>query len=258
MSNGTARKGDYQTILGINFFVGTLDGLLTRTQQGGLVVVPAAPALAELKSNPDYRASLEQADLAIVDSSFLVILWFMRKGQLLRRISGLQYMRGLVGDPAFRRQGATFWVMPSTDDAVTNVAWLGRQGIVVPEEDIYVAPHYRRGCIEDEELLRRIEARRPAYVVINVGGGTQEILGRYLAAHLNYVPAIICTGAAIAFLSGRQVNIHPWVDRLMVAWLVRCLSDSRRFVPRYLKGFGLIWLLMRYAERSVVVGLRSR
>jgi N-acetylglucosaminyldiphosphoundecaprenol N-acetyl-beta-D-mannosaminyltransferase len=250
MRNQSDQK-DYRTILGINFFVGTLDGLLSRAQQGGLVVVPAAPALAELKTNAAYRDSVEQAEFAIVDSSFLVLLWFLRKGQFLRRISGLQFMRGLVGDPAFRRPGATFWVMPSAEDATANVAWLKSQGIRVEPDAVYLAPHYARDRIEDGELLRRLEAHRPAYVVINIGGGTQEILGRYLASRLTYTPAIICTGAAIAFLSGRQASIHPWLDRLMVAWLVRCLSDPRRFVPRYLRAYGLVGLLLRYGDRSV-------
>jgi UDP-N-acetyl-D-mannosaminuronic acid transferase (WecB/TagA/CpsF family) len=243
----------FRKILGINYFVGSLAGLLEESKKGGLIVVPAAPALAELETNHEYRRALEKATFAITDSSFLVLLWFLRKGEILTRISGLQYVRGLVSDEAFRRPGATYWVMPSNEDMLANLTWLKGQGISVASEYCHIAPHYAKGQVFDEKLLSSIEARRPAYVVINIGGGTQEVLGAYLASRLSYSPAIVCTGAAIAFLSGRQAKIHPWLDRLMLAWLVRCLHEPRKFVPRYLRGFGLIQVVLTFADRPVSV-----
>ena len=246
---------EYRTILGINFFVGSLEALLDRTSKGGLVVVPAAPALAELEGNLPYRRALENASFAITDSSFLVLLWFLRKGELLERISGLRYLRGLIGDPAFRRKEATYWIMPSQEDMNVNLSWLNAGGFALTEGNCYLAPHYPKGAVVDEVLLARIEACRPAYIVIYIGGGTQEILGAYLFRQLSYKPAIICTGAAIAFLSGRQANIPPWVDKLMLGWLARCLSEPRKFIPRYWRGFRLIGILFKYAERPVSVAI---
>jgi N-acetylglucosaminyldiphosphoundecaprenol N-acetyl-beta-D-mannosaminyltransferase len=57
------------------------------------------------------------------------------------------------------------------------------------------------------------------------------------------------SGAAIAFLSGGQANIRPWVDKLMLGWLARCLHEPRKFVPRYLRGVRLIPILSMYADR---------
>ena len=242
---------EYRKILGINYFTGSLDSLLAKTGNGGLIVVPAAPNLADLDRNPHYRQAVENAEFAITDSSLLVLLWFIRKGELLTRISGLQFMRGLIHHPEFRKERATFWVMPSEEDMTTNLKWLGSQGITVQPKDCYVAPQYPKGLIEDDILLAAIETHRTPYIVINIGGGIQEVLGRFLAARLSYKPTIICTGAAIAFLSGRQANIHPWVDKLMLAWLARCLHEPRKFVPRYLLGVRLIPILLMYAERRV-------
>jgi len=54
---------------------------------------------------------------------------------------------------------------------------------------------------------------------VTVGGGTQERLGLYIKRNLDYLPAIHCIGAAIAFLSGDQVKIPEWVDNCTwVGW----------------------------------------
>ncbi len=244
---------EFRTILGINYFVGSLPRLVEITRLGGMVVVPAAPALAELEENTAYREALEVAKFAITDSSFLIILWFLRKGEILRRISGLQYLRALIRDPAFRAEGTSFWIMPSSADMEANLNWLNGEGLRLSEADCYLAPHYQQGKVEDKILLARLEELKPQYVVINVGGGTQEILGAHLQSRLSYRPAIICTGAAIAFLSGRQANIYPWVDKMMLGWFARCLSEPGKFVPRYIRGFRLTRILLKYAERPVSV-----
>ena len=66
-----------------------------------------------------------------------------------------------------------------------------------------------------------------------------------------YRPALICTGAAIAFLSNRQVNIPPWADRLFLGWLMRSLSEPTKFIPRYWQSLRLARLMWRYGSRSV-------
>ena len=61
----------------------------------------------------------------------------------------------------------------------------------------------------------------------------QERLGAYLRQNLDYMPTIICTGAAIAFLTGEQTDIPPIVDRLFLGWIFRWFSSPTRFVPRF-------------------------
>jgi len=241
----------FRKILGIRYFDGTRQELLLEIRKGGLIVVPAAPALAELGENQDYRQAVEGSTFAISDSSYMVLLWFLRSGEFLHRISGLQFLRALVGDPVFRQKNASLWVMPSKEDQDCNLAWLNGQGIPVTPDHCYLAPKYTKGAVTDESLLALIETHRPKYVLINIGGGTEEILGYFLHSHLSYRPVIICTGAAVAFLSGRQASIHPVVDKMMLAWLDRCFSDPKRFIPRYLRALRLFWVLMRYADRSV-------
>ena len=175
-------------------------------------------------------------------------------GSRLPRLSGLRFLQGLIRRPEFRQPGATFWVMPSSEDAWANTAWLARDGIGVGADASYLAPVYPAGPLADPALLAAIERQRPRFVVINLGGGVQERLGYYLRCRLSYRPAIICTGAAIAFLSGRQANIPPWADRLFLGWLLRSLNDPRKFIPRYWKALRLVPLLLRFGRAGVSPG----
>jgi UDP-N-acetyl-D-mannosaminuronic acid transferase (WecB/TagA/CpsF family) len=239
----------FQHILGVRFFVGSARAAIARVSaQGGLVVVPAAPALKNLPSDEAYREALLGADFAIADSAFMVLLWNLLERDRIPKLSGLRYLRALMEEPHFRAAGASFWVMPNPAAAARSRAYLQMRGISIAGEDLYLAPLYGESIIDDD-LLRRIEERRPRHIVLGLGGGTQERLGLYLKRHLSYQPAIHCIGAAIAFLSGDQVRIPVWVDHGGLGWLWRSFSEPRRFVPRYWEARHLLPLLLRYRSR---------
>jgi UDP-N-acetyl-D-mannosaminuronic acid transferase (WecB/TagA/CpsF family) len=236
-------------ILGVNFYVGDVQGALRRLERGGLLVVPAAPALKDVAWNAAYREALTNADVALADSAFMVLLWNLLQGDSIQRLSGLKYLRELLLQDTVRTAGNTFWVMAGAASSEKNIAWLKSEGIDVPAKCVYQAPMYGTK-IEDKELVEKLQSLRPKHVVITVGGGTQERLGLYLKRTLDYLPAIHCIGAAIAFLSGDQVRIPDWADRLYLGWLLRCFSSPRRFIPRYLSASKLVGLLWRYREQS--------
>jgi len=236
-------------ILGIDFFDGSAAAAIDIMRKGGLLVVPSAPTLKDLDSNLAYRESILNADLAITDSAFMVLIWNRLQSKPIKRLSGLEYLRELLLHPDARQPGNTLWIMASPISAKRNLAWLNQQGIAVPEENIYIAPMYASGPIVDETLLERLNRLRPQHVIVTVGGGTQERLGLYLKRNLSYLPAIHCIGAAIAFLSGDQVNIPVWADKLYLGWLIRSLSEPKRYIPRYWDARALFSLMRRYRDR---------
>lgn len=239
----------YRQILGVRFFTGTAaQSVEQMTTGGGLLVVPAAPALKDLPTHSAYREALVDADLAITDSILMVLVWNLLHRDKIRRVSGLEYLRRLLLTPEMRLPGNTLWIMPNAASAKRNLAWLRSQGILVPESHVYLAPMYR-GEIEDPKLVALLQESRPKHIIVGVGGGTQEGLGRYIKHTVDYRPAIHCVGAAIAFLSGDQVRIPVWADQLGMGWLLRCLSNPRRFVPRYWAARKLVGLMVRYRDR---------
>lgn len=238
-------------ILGVNFYVGDAQGAIDRMANGGLLVVPSAPTLKDIASTDEYREALLSADLAITDSAFMVLLWNLLQGDSIQRLSGLKYLKELLHEKDVREPGNTFWVMAGSASSERNLDWLRQQGIDVPPNCVYHAPMYG-SKVEDKELIEKLQALRPKHVIITVGGGTQERLGLYLKRNLDYLPAIHCIGAAIAFLSGDQVHIPEWADRFYLGWLFRCLSSPRRYVPRYLSAPQLLPLLWRYRDQLPV------
>lgn len=239
-------------ILGVNFYVGDARGAIDRMAKGGLLVVPSAPTLKDIASIDEYREALLGADMAITDSAFMVLLWNFLQGDSIERLSGLKYLKELLREDHVREPGNTFWVMAGRASSERNLEWLRVQGIDVPPKCVYEAPMYG-SKVEDKELIDRLQAVRPKHVVITVGGGTQERLGLYLKRNLDYLPAIHCIGAAIAFLSGDQVRIPGWADRFYLGWLVRCMSSPRRYVPRYFSASQLVPLLWRYRDQLPVM-----
>ena len=235
----------FRRILGIRFFVGGAREAIDLLRGGGLLVVPAAPALKNLPEDSGYREALLEADVAIADSSLMVMVWNLIQRDRIRRLSGLEYLEELLTVPAIQNSGGSFWIMASMESADRNLGWLHARGIRVPAEDVYVAPRYGSG-IDDEKLVQKIRERRPPHVIVTIGGGTQERLGLYLKRNLQPTPAIHCIGAAIAFLSGDQIRIPLWADRFYLGWIFRCLSEPKRCVPRYWSARKLVSLLVRF------------
>jgi UDP-N-acetyl-D-mannosaminuronic acid transferase (WecB/TagA/CpsF family) len=256
-SSITQYEAKFQRILGVDFFCGTAQETISRMKRGGLLVVPAAPALKDLPENPQYREALLNADLAITDSAFMVLIWNFMSTRQVPRVSGLEYLKELLKEPEVREPGSTLWIMASPTSAQTNVQWLRSQGIQVEEQDIYLAPLYS-GEIVDEALLAKMREHQYRHVIVTVGGGTQERLGLYLKRNLDYLPGIHCIGAAIAFLSGDQVYIPTWADKTGLGWLLRCLSKPTSYVPRYWAARKLVWLMVRYKTELPPLALPAR
>ncbi|MBC8095554.1 MAG: WecB/TagA/CpsF family glycosyltransferase [Akkermansiaceae bacterium] len=237
---------DYRQILGVQFFIGNAPQAVEMGARGGLMVAPAAPALVDLKRDHAYREALLESDLVITDSGFLVLTWNAMMMDGIQRVSGLEYLRLLLRRPEFSEPDAALWVMPSERSLIRNLGWLRAQGYPVERGNCYIAPHYPAGRITDAALVELINDRRPAHVIIAVGGGVQEKLGLHLKRQCYFQPAIHCIGAAIGFLTGDQVRIPPWADQWTLGWLFRCTAHPSRFVPRYAKAVRLAHMVWKH------------
>lgn len=234
-------------ILGVDFFSGSLADAVVEACHGGLCVAPSGPGLADdLVKCSFYARALTQADLVLPDSGLMCLWSKLLSGQPIKRISGLAFLRAYLLDKNVSLADA-FWIMPDHEQSKANRQWIQQElGALIQPEAFCVAPTYpKTGPIEDPELLAAIEKRRPKTIFIQIGGGVQERLGFYLRENLSFSSTILCTGAALAFLSGKQARIPDWADRFYMGWFLRCLSNPMVFVPRYLKAFRLISVLVK-------------
>ena len=237
-----------ETILGLSFFNGTVEEAVDEmSDKGGLLVVPAAPALVKISEDADYRRAVTSADMAIADSGAMVLIWKILTGRRVERISGLKFLKRLVARLASIPEARVLWIVPSEDAHDKTITWLRKMNLT-GTADFYVAPRYPRS-VRDDALVAKIDNHPPAHVVVGIGGGVQEKLGLFLKENLRSRPAIHCIGAALAFLTGDQPPIPMWADRFYLGWLLRLLRQPRIFAPRYLSAFKLPLLIFRYREK---------
>ena len=243
-------KNNTIQILGIDFYKGRVKGVVESLKSGGLLVVPAAPALKTIKTDTDYYKSLLVADIVIPDSGYMALIWNLTHADKVRRISGLEFLIAFFEDKDVLQTKDILLVDPRPKEAESNLTYLRKIGFNVGNDVSYLAPMYDKNNVIDPVLLSLIEQRKPKYVIVNLGGGTQEKLGAYLKQNLSYSPGIICTGAAIAFLTGQQARIPNWADKLYMGWLFRCIEKPKLYIPRYLSAFKLITIMLQYGKKQ--------
>src|SRR5712671_3744659 len=162
-----------EQILGVRFFNGTVDeAVASLSSTGGLLVVPAAPALVKLSEDEEYRRALTSADMVIADSGAMVLLWKIFTGRRVERISGLKFLKRLVARLTSRPDDRVLWIVPSERAHEKTIAWL-RTVNLTASADFYIAPRYA-AQVRDDTLAAKIDNHPPMHVVVGIGGGVQE------------------------------------------------------------------------------------
>src|SRR5438874_8149051 len=129
-----------EAILGVRFFNGTVDEAVdAMSANGGLLVVPAAPALVKLRDDEEYRRALTSADMAIADSGAMVLFWRIFAGRRIERISGLKFLRRLVARLGSQPNERVLWIVPTEVAHEKTIAWL-RSANLTATADFYIAP----------------------------------------------------------------------------------------------------------------------
>ena len=77
----------------------------------------------------------------------------------------------------------------------------------------YIAPKYKTKNLHDVYLLKILKKFKPDYIIVNIGGGIQEILGLYIKENYKKKTSILCTGAAISFYTKDQAPINIFIDK---------------------------------------------
>jgi N-acetylglucosaminyldiphosphoundecaprenol N-acetyl-beta-D-mannosaminyltransferase len=238
-------------LLGIRIHAVRIAEAVAKAGHGGLILAPSGPGLCDLTWDTAYREALRHATLNLPDSGLAILLARIFGLGRLPRTSGLGFLEELLRELSKNPGRRSLWVMPSAEAAERNGRWLDSTGIPDSSRDHYIAPLYpRKGPVEDSDLLALIRVRQPAVLLICTGSGSQEKLGHWLSRRVDSRMGICCIGAAIGFLSGDQVRIPRWADRACLGWLLRCASEPKRFLPRYLKAFRLVWLVARHRDQA--------
>ncbi len=247
-----------KTFLGIQFWNSTTKHLLCAADEcGGLLTVPSAPSLAQTRRDESLLLAYQASDWAVVDGGYVALVLRFCFGRNLPRISGLQILQHLIGEKSARAipfdQRRVLWVVPSDAEKERIDYYLENEGFRKELRFWYEAPYYRHDSdFHDDALAARVKEVRPDWIILCIAGGKQEKLGFFLRRQtlpseaispqsVNHPPpnlrpngpVILCTGGAVAFLTGSQANIPTWADRLYLGWFFRVCQSPKVFFPRY-------------------------
>jgi len=205
---------------------------------GGYIVAPAASSLCEIFQKKKYYEALRHADIAILDSGFFCILLRIFKRIRVKKLSGYLFLKLLLETKIIKRK-KFFLVNPNLFEQKKNYYLLKSKGII--NQKNYCAPIYNLSNYKDFKLLKEINFYRPDFIVINLGGGIQEPLGAFIKKNIKKKnTAILCTGAAISFLTKVQAPINEFYDKFYLGWMVRLIHKPRNYFPRVISSFKLI------------------
>jgi len=220
---------------GINFYTGTYHQIKKQFDKGGVLVAPAASALANIENDNIYFSSLRNANIAILDSGFFCILLRIFKFEKVKKLSGFLFLKNFLEN--YNNKDKILLINPSKKSDYLNKKYLRSSKIYNFKS--YLAPRYKKK-ITDHILLSLVKKYKPRYIVINIGGGTQEPLAIYLRNNIKFKISIMCTGAAIAFMTGEQAPINKLIDKIYLGWLMRIIWKPKLYLRRILNSFKII------------------
>ncbi len=226
----------------IKFHNYNFDKILSLINEGGYLVAPAASALSNINKDYKYHKSLINSDVAILDSGFFCILLRIFKRKKVSKFSGYLFLKSFL-NLKFNKETKFLCIDPNLEESKANSSYLNAKNLT--NHKSYIAPKYSNEEITDNNLLEEIKNFRPKYVIINLGGGTQERLALYLKKNCNYKISIFCTGAAISFLTKKQAPINDLIDKLYLGWFLRTLYSPKKFLFRTIKSLSLINLFIK-------------
>ncbi len=207
---------------------------------GGYVVAPAASSLSDIRLKKNYYFSLRNSDIAIFDSGFFCILLRVFRNSKVKKLSGYLFLKSLL-DYKYTKNYKFFLIDPSIKENKKNFNLLRTKGIL--NQKSYVSPIYNLSNFKDLKLINKINHFNPNFVIINLGGGIQEPLAYFIKQNSkNKNIIILCTGAAIGFLTKEQAPISLFYDKYYLGWLIRLIYNPKSFFPRIVKSFKLLRL----------------
>jgi N-acetylglucosaminyldiphosphoundecaprenol N-acetyl-beta-D-mannosaminyltransferase len=208
----------------------------------GYLVAPAASALSQIKNNKLFHISLKKSRIAIFDSGFFCICLILFKGIFFKKFSGFKFIKFFLQDNKVKKD-KILSLDPSKQDLKMNSSYFKKRGFRFIKN--YICPIYDSEKIYDYSLLKTINKYRPKFIIINLSGTVQEPLALFLIKNLDYKPIIICTGAALSFLTGAQAPINSFIDNLYLGWLVRIIFNPINNFPRIIKSLSLFILVLK-------------
>ena len=234
-------KESFIDFYGIKFCNSDFKLIVSRIEKGGYLVAPAASSLSKIFKNREYHNSLINSKVAILDSGFFCILLRLFKKAKVKKLSGYYFLKNFL-KLEINKKIKFLNIDPNEEESKLNFNYLSKD-MGITNVISYIAPIYKNNLV-DKKLIDLILKEKPKYIIVNIGGEVQEILAMKIIKKINYKVSIICTGAAIAFLTKKQAPINDLIDKYYLGWFVRLIHNPTKYFSRIVSSLNLIKLFI--------------
>ncbi|GGS90553.1 hypothetical protein GCM10010156_56150 [Planobispora rosea] len=201
--------------------------------EGGHIVTPNIDISRAVSRDPDLRALIEGADLAVADGMPLVWAARLLRTPVPARVTGADLIWSLSEAAAFYRYPIYLLGGPPGVARQAAARLIGHYpALTVAGVD--APPYGFEQCPESYARVREaVLAAAPRLVFVGLGFPKQD---RLIAALREDLPTtwFVGCGAAISFTAGAVRRAPRWMQRAGLEWLFRLYSEPGRLARRYL------------------------
>jgi len=199
----------------------------------GYVCVTGVHGVTEARSDPAFRAILNEAFLNTPDGMPMVWMGKLRGFRQMGRVYGPDLMLAVCGHAGFR--GLTHFLYGGAPGVAEELKRRLEQKFPGLRIAGALSPPFRPlRPIEEEDLAARVKALRPDIFWVGLSTPKQE---KFMAQYWQRLEATLFfgVGAAFDFHAGRLRQAPRWMQRSGLEWLFRLGCEPRRLSKRYLK-----------------------
>lgn len=206
--------------------------------------------VAIARRDPDFRDTLNEADLAVADGMPLVWASRLSDQPLPQRLTGVELVDeccrvAVETDSNVFLLGAA----PGIADEAADTLQARFPGLRIA--GVYAPPFGPLTVEENERILKRIHEARPDFLFVALGAPQQDIWIRANRDRLD-VPVCMGVGCVLDLLAGVVSRAPIWMQQTGLEWLFRLLQEPGRLWRRYILDDipALLWLLRKTRARS--------
>ncbi len=185
------------------------------------------------RRNPDFRAALAEADLALPDG--IGVVWASRLlgRPVAERITGVDTVRSLARFAAERR------LRPFLLGAAEGVAEEAARLLCQANPGLEIAGVYAGSPrpADEDAIVAMIQAAHPDMLFVAYGAPQQDLWIVRTRQRLG-VPLAMGVGGTLDFIAGRRRRAPRWMQTLGIEWLFRLAQEPSRWrrmlaLPRF-------------------------
>jgi len=187
--------------------------------------------LHKAEHDSEFRATINEADLAVADG--MPIVWISRVlgTPLTERVTGVELVEESCRLAAQTGRGVFFLgAGPGVAEAAARRARDRHPGLIV---QAYAPPLGPITLDENESTIEMIRKAQPSFLFVALGAPRQDLWIREHRERLG-VPVAMGVGCVLDLLAGAVRRAPSWMQATGFEWTYRLMQEPRRLWRRYL------------------------